>query len=171
MFWFDKKNPHVLFCDNREFAGNLCDDRNFEVKPDMILDFTALPFDDESFWHIVFDPPHVMNAGENSWMAKKYGCIPKDWKPYIKAGFDECWRVLKTHGTLIFKWGERQITPGQIIKAIGRAPLYGQKERKNGNTTWLAFMKLPQEEDFSLPKKSATPAAFANGGHDGHPSL
>jgi len=142
MFWFDKENPHALFVDNREFEGELCDGRTFEVKPDIIADFTALPFDDESFWHVVFDPPHVTNAGEKSWMAKKYGCLPKKWQPYVKAGFDECWRVLKPHGTLIFKWNQRQITAGNVIKAVGRQPLYGQKERKNGNTLWLAFVKI-----------------------------
>jgi len=146
MFYFDKQNPHVLFCDNRELNAELCDGRTFEVSPDMVADFTAMPFAGESFWHVVFDPPHVANAGEKSWLAQKYGCLPKQWKPYIRAGFDECWRVLKPCGTLVFKWNERQITAGQIIDVIGRNPLYGQKERKNGNTTWLCFVKLPEGE-------------------------
>ena len=144
MFWFDKQNPHVLYCDNREFSGELCDGRQFEVKPDILCDFRRLPFDDESFWHIVLDPPHVTNAGETSWMAKKYGCLPKNWAAYIKAGFDECWRVLRRNGTLVFKWNQRQVTAGQVIKAIGREPLYGQKERKNGNTLWLCFVKVAE---------------------------
>ena len=142
MFWFNKNNPHVLYGDHREYSGQLCDGRAFEVKPDMLLDFTNLPFEDETFWHVVFDPPHILNAGAKSWTAKKYGCLPKDWKPYLKSGFDECWRVLKTNGTLVFKWGERQITPGEIIKAIGREPLYGQKVRKSGNTHWMCFVKI-----------------------------
>ena len=144
MFWFDKNNPNVLYCDNRKFAGSLCDGRSFEVSPDVIADFTALPFDDESFWHVVFDPPHVTNVGQSSWMAKKYGCLPKQWRPYIKTGFGECMRVLKTYGTLVFKWNEGQITAGDIIAAIGYEPLYGQKLRKNGNTLWMCFMKLPK---------------------------
>ena len=141
MFWFDKNNPHVLFCDNREFDGELCDGRRFTVKPDLLCDFRQMPFDDESFWHVVFDPPHISDAGETSWLAKKYGRLPDDWKPCIKAGFDECWRVLKTNGTLVFKWNEGSVTAGQIIKAIGREPLYGQKERKNSKTHWLCFVK------------------------------
>jgi len=28
------------------------------VKPDIEADFTSLPFEDESFFHVVFDPPH-----------------------------------------------------------------------------------------------------------------
>ena len=144
MFWFDKENPHVLFCDNREFSENLCDGRMFEVKPDMLADVTQLPFPDESFWHVIFDPPHVLHAGEKSWMAKKYGRLPKEWKAFIRAGFDECWRVLKTNGTLVFKWNEESVTAGNIIKAIGREPLYGQKERKSGRTHWLCFVKTEE---------------------------
>jgi hypothetical protein len=44
MFWFDKINDDALFCDNREFSGVLCDGRQFEVKPDILADFTSLPF-------------------------------------------------------------------------------------------------------------------------------
>jgi len=146
MFWFDKNNPHVLYCDNREFDGELCDGRQFTVQPDVLCDFRQLPFADESFWHVVFDPPHVTNAGEKSWMAKKYGrhCLGR--QPYIKAGFEECWRVLKPNGTLVFKWAALKVTAGEIINAIGREPLYGQKERKNGNTHWMCFLKTESGE-------------------------
>ena len=147
MFWFDKQNPHVLFCDNREFDGDLWRGvRPFEVKPDMIADFTALPFPDGSFWHVVFDPPHLTHGGGNSWIVKKYGKIQKDWQPYIKAGFDECWRVLKTFGTLNFKWNETQIPVSQIIDAIGKQPLYGNQRGRLNKTHWMSFVKLPDEK-------------------------
>ena len=38
----------------------------------------------------------------NNYMAKKYGKLDKSWKETIKSGFDECMRVLKPYGTLIF---------------------------------------------------------------------
>ena len=141
MFWFDKQNPHVLFCDNREFSENLCDGRLFEVRPDMLCDFTALPFEDESFWHVVYDPPHLTHGGESSWIVKKYGKLPREWQPLITSGFNECWRVLKINGTLVFKWNEYSVPIGEIIKAIGRQPLYGQRERKVGRTHWMCFVK------------------------------
>ena len=53
MFYFNNKNPHVLFCDNRTLNEKLCDGRTIEVNPDIICDFTSLPFEDESFWHVV----------------------------------------------------------------------------------------------------------------------
>ena len=146
MFWFDKQHPQTLYCDNHEFTGELCDGRTFEVNPDMIYDFADMPFSDETFWHVVFDPPHITHVGENSWMFKKYGRLPKEWQTYIKAGFAECWRVLKTHGTLVFKWSENSVTVGEIIKAIGREPLYGQKERKGNKTHWMCFVKTEVDQ-------------------------
>jgi len=144
MFYFNKDHPAVLFCDNRKFSGDLWRGiRPFLVQPDMLCDVTSLPFPDESFWHVVFDPPHLTHAGESSWIGKKYGKLPKNWPMFIKAGFDECWRVLKTNGTLVFKWNTERITVSEIITAIGREPLYGQKVVKKGNRThWLCFVKI-----------------------------
>lgn len=43
MFWFDKKNPNVLFCDVRSEQHRLCDGRILEIKPDMEVDFREMP--------------------------------------------------------------------------------------------------------------------------------
>ena len=71
MFWFDKENPHVVYGDIRKEQHELCDGRQLVIYPDMNLDFTDMPFDDESFHLVVFDPPHLERAGPKSWMAKK----------------------------------------------------------------------------------------------------
>ena len=148
MFWFNPNNPSVVFCDNRRLetqaiwiSGNGQAVRYCTVKPDVLADFRALPFPDESFWHVVFDPPHLRNLGDNSWMAKKYGKLPKEWMPYIRDGFRECWRVLKVNGTLVFKWSETQITTREVIDAIGVQPLYGHKSERASKTHWMAFFK------------------------------
>lgn len=154
MFWFDKTNPAVIFVDNRNFqcqaiwksGTNRKAVRYCEVKPDIIADFRALPFPDESFWHIVLDPPHLNDIGDNAWMAKKYGKLPKDWRPYIHDAFAECWRVLRTNGTLIFKWNEYQIPISEVVAAIGKSPLYGHKSGRQSKTHWLAFVKLPEKK-------------------------
>jgi 23S rRNA G2069 N7-methylase RlmK/C1962 C5-methylase RlmI len=138
MFWFDKQNKDVLYMDNRELTDTLCDGRKLEVRPDLIADFRNMPFEDESFYLVVFDPPHLLRIGENSWMAKKYGKLSEDWPNDIKKGFDECMRVLKPNGTLIFKWNEDQIKLSEILKAIKAKPLFGNRRSK---THWLVFMK------------------------------
>lgn len=144
MFWFDKQNPLTVFCDNREFSGELCDGRTFEVKPDVIADFTALPFENGSFHLVVFDPPHILRGGDGAWIVKKYGRLPADWENTLKAGFSECMRVLSDYGILIFKWREDQIPVSKIVQAIGTAPLFGHKSGRTGKTHWLCFMKLPE---------------------------
>jgi SAM-dependent methyltransferase len=145
MMWFDKDNPHAVFLDNRELDEPLCDGRRFEVRPDIVADFTDLPFPDSTFRLVVFDQPHVAIAGETSWLAKKYGTLPVDWRGMIRDGFRECMRVLKDHGVLIFKWSEIDISVGEIIEAIGTKPLFGHPTRKGARegsaTHWMCFMK------------------------------
>ena len=47
----------------REIETELCDGRHFEVKPDVIGDFTNMKFEDNSFSMVVFDPPHLKYTG------------------------------------------------------------------------------------------------------------
>ena len=144
MFWFDKENPLVTFMDNREYSGELCDGRYFEVNPDIVADFTDIPFPDKSRKLVVYDPPHLTRAKENGWQAIKYGTLKgQDWQKVIKAGFDECMRVLDDYGVLIFKWCEENIPVSQIIAAVKQPPLFGHKSGKTGKTHWLCFMKMP----------------------------
>ena len=139
MFWFDKENENTVFMDNRKIDTKLCDGRRLVIKPDLIADFKDMPFDDNTFYLVVFDPPHLKQAGKNSWLAKKYGTLDKQtWPQDIQQGFNECMRVLKPNGTLIFKWNEEQIKLKDILKVIGYKPLFGNKRAK---THWLVFMK------------------------------
>lgn len=85
----------------------------------------------------------TLNRCTNSWLAKKYGKLPEDWPRVIKKGIDECFRVLEDYGVLIFKWNEEQITVREVLKAIGRQPLFGHTTGRHGKTMWMCFMKLP----------------------------
>lgn len=144
MFWFDKSNKHTVFMDNRTLEDTLCDGRKLSVNPDVIGDFRNIPFDDNTFKLVVFDPPHLIHAGENSWLAKKYGVLDiNTWKKDIKQGFQECMRVLEDCGVLIFKWNDEQIKFGEILKAIDYKPLFGDKR---GKTRWTVFMKEKEND-------------------------
>lgn len=144
MFWFDKENPNTLFIDKRSETLAVKDRdkvRTIEVKPDIIADFTDLPFNDESFYMVVFDPPHLKTLGETSWMAKKYGKLPANWHGMIKKGFDECMRVLKHNGTLVFKWNESEVNASEILSIIPYKPLFGHTTGRQSKTIWMCFMK------------------------------
>jgi ubiquinone/menaquinone biosynthesis C-methylase UbiE len=145
MFWFDKQNPDVLFTDIRSEEHTLCDGRTLEIKPDMEMDFTQMPFEDETFKMVVFDPPHMNKLGKNTWMAQKYGVLLPSWETDIRAGFEECMRVLKIDGVLIFKWNEAQITLNKVLEVIKAKPLFGHVTGKHGRTIWMCFMKRGQK--------------------------
>ena len=145
MFWFNKKHPKALFCDVRRESFVACDGRKIDVNPDIQADFRKMPFDDASFHLVVFDPPHLDNAGKKGWMAQKYGILEKTWRADLKAGFDECMRVLKPHGTLIFKWNEERILVSDLLNVLKVEPLIGHRTRQSSKTIWMAFMKFSEE--------------------------
>ena len=143
MFWFDKENPNVEFCDIRTIdRTEYYPGRYIEITPDTVCDFTDLPFGDNSFHLVVCDPPHLESAGDTSIMAMKYRKLKGNWKSMLSAGFSECMRVLKPNGVLIFKWSEVQIPLREILSLFLQKPLFGNRCRKRGNKThWLCFMK------------------------------
>lgn len=154
--WFNKSHPAALYCDVRE-EDNLQiwksedgqSEQRLSVKPDIICDFTSLPFPDDSFSLVVFDPPHLTNISAKAWLAKKYGKMGENWREMLHDGFCECMRVLKPDGVLIFKWSEIEIPSEQVWKAIGQKPLFGHHSGKKSNTFWGCFMKLGD----ALPKE------------------
>lgn len=143
MFWFDKENPLGLFADIQDEEHTLCDGRSLKVHLDIVSDFTNMPFSDESFKLVVFDPPHLLKVGEGSWLAKKYGKLPNNWPRIIKKGVDECFRVLEDYGIFKDKWNEDQVTVKEVLKSIERQPLFGHTTGRHGKTMWMCFMKLP----------------------------
>lgn len=123
-FYADKENPNVLFCDKRE-----------EVNPNQILDFTDLPFFNERFSLVIFDPPHIApNRGsQKSFMVQKYGKLSPNYKEDLTKGFLECMRVLKPNGTLIFKWSEAHISLKSILECFPQSPILMQKSSKTSH--------------------------------------
>ena len=138
MFWFQKERYDTVYMDNRELEDVLCDGRKLKIKPDIVADFRNIPFPDNSFKLVVFDPPHLIKVGDKILLAKKYVHLGPDLKEDIRQGFKECFRVLENNGILIFKWNEEQIKLSEILKLTDIKPLFGNKRAK---THWLVFMK------------------------------
>lgn len=142
MFWFDKATPGVVFMDCREVAKNPGGHRaigpNFEVRPDVVGDFRALPFADATFRLAVFDPPHLTRLTPTSHMGIKYGALDREtWREDIRAGFAECLRVLDPAGFLIFKWAEESIKLTEVLGLAPWPPLFGNRSGKTSH--WLTF--------------------------------
>lgn len=159
MFYFDKQDERVLFQDIRDCETTLCDSRHFEVKPDVQADFTNMPYPNETFRMVVFDPPHLLrNVGKlkfadiygslnpkarpTGYQHIKYGSLPnQNWRDLLKRGFAECFRVLKHGGFLIFKWNETDIKVTEVLKLTPEKPIFGHISGKRANTHWICFMK------------------------------
>lgn len=145
--WFNKNHPAAVYFDKRCEDFDLCFGktrtslRRCHIRPDIQGDFTDLPFEDESFSLVVFDPPHLTGAKETAWLVKKYGKLDENWPQMLHDGFAEGMRVLKPDGVLIFKWSEYNIPAADVWKAIGQTPLFGHHSGKKSTTFWGCFMK------------------------------
>lgn len=149
MMWFDKRDSRAIFGDRRSETVTVTDrshgrqdgQRMLRIEPDAVMDFRALPFPDESFRLVAFDPPHVVRAGPRSWLAAKYGKLGADWRDDLRQGFAECFRVLQPGGVLVFKWNETQVRVGEVLALTPEKPLFGQVSGRGGLTHWLVFMR------------------------------
>jgi hypothetical protein len=147
-FYFDKKDDRVLFGDIRVNETHLLTNgQTIHIEPDEVMDFRNIPYSNESFQCVVFDPPHMLRLGEKSWMRKKYGVLDSvTWREDISQGFAECFRVLKINGTLIFKWNEVSIPLKEILALTPQKPVLGHPSGKRMATHWVLFIKTNKGE-------------------------
>lgn len=147
MFWFDRSDPRAVFADIRRESHSLTDRssaggaRELIIAPDIQMDFRALSFPDDTFHLVVFDPPHLIKNGRAGWLAKKYGKLGQDWREDLRAGFAECFRVLRPNGALIFKWNEYEVRVAEILALTPERPLFGNRCGKTAKSHWIVFMK------------------------------
>lgn len=144
MMWFDKSNPLAVYADKRNEVVTWDEkktNRSLSIKPNVLCDFSELPFQNDIFSLVVFDPPHMDTLGENSRTARMYGKLFGDWESDLAGGFAECFRVLKPFGTLIFKWCSTDIPLSRILRLTPEKPLFGHLSGRLNKTHWVTFMK------------------------------
>lgn len=148
MMWFTKNDPLALFADVRRETLSLEAARKVPrlgesvvVDPDLLADFRKLPFADDSFSLIAFDPPHLTGSLRGGYMEAKYGRLPMDWKNCISLGFHECFRVLRPEGVLVFKWNEASIAVSKVLALSPYRPLFGSRFAKTAKSHWIVFLK------------------------------
>lgn len=133
MFYFDKNNKSVLFGDIRDETHWTRQYKKLEIHPDQIMDARDLEFPDNSFHLVILDPPHLINCGKTSDMAKSYGYLEK------------AWRVLRPNGTLIFKWADKDVSLAELLYVLEREPVFGDKKpaanKAGTNRFFLVFFK------------------------------
>lgn len=143
--WFTKDDERAEFMDIRDEShvqkSERWNDRIIEIAPDTVGDFREMPYADESFFMVVFDPPHLSKLGSSSTVAKTYGKLLPDWRDDLRAGFSECFRVLKPGGSMIFKWCAFEIPLADVLSLTPEKPLFGNKYGKREKSHWVVFIK------------------------------
>lgn len=171
MMWIDKSNPDTVYIDRRCEVIKMKDStdrtgfQTMVVRPDVLCEFTNLPFRSCQFNLVAFDPPHLLPNGAPGWLTKRYGRLSAGWKDELAAAFREGFRVLRVGGTLVFKWCELDITVSEIAKLSPIAPLFGHRSGKQSKTHWLVFTKT---EDGALDTAEGRGIA-CNSGRDAIP--
>ena len=153
MMWVNKHHPNVIYIDNRtEEKGFVKQRHNFDVQPDIVMDFRNIEFPDNSFKLVVWDPPHGLTFSDTSIMKKKFGCLNAEtWQSDFSRGFKELWRLLEDYGILIFKWNDIEIPYKKVLSLFEEKPLFmnisaGPKtmKQKGHRSYWFCFMKIPK---------------------------
>lgn len=135
MMWWNKAHDDVLYLDRRVVPpGSIVQQPMWNVTPDVVADFTALPYADGAFEMVVYDPPHAPIA-EGGIIASKFGTLTD--LDEIVAGLHECLRV--SRGWVVFKWAEAPFPVGDVVDRLGVDPMFGHRTAKSGATIWCVF--------------------------------
>lgn len=150
----NKDREDTLYIDKRKeepgFTGQ--DGRTYSVQPDEVQDFRHLPYENDSFKLVIFDPPHIVkeNGMKNlaGYVEKSYGALNAEtWQHDLEKGFEELFRVLEIGGTLVFKFADGHIDFQDVLDCAPIDPLLGtMTKRKDTETRWFVFQKTEEVE-------------------------
>jgi hypothetical protein len=97
-FWFQHDDTRALFIDNRSATYRIDSGTpgttgrsDIVIDPDLVADFTAMPFLSESFHLVVFDPPpcstHRTEGSGHSALRRSYRRLARHAAPRIRGVF------------------------------------------------------------------------------------
>lgn len=151
----NKDRDDTLYIDQRDEPadfqhqdyGHLSENPNYSIDPDEQQDYRDLPYSNQSFNLVVWDPPHAVRSDGMTTLrgivTKKYGALHAEtWQEDLKAGFNELWRILRPGGTLIFKFADESADFAEVLNLFPRDPLFGTSVNDGTvSTRWFVFYK------------------------------
>jgi SAM-dependent methyltransferase len=153
--WYQKNHPLVTFMDKREgkyyHATEINTKEIVRVNPNIVADWTKiLPFDNNEFDMIVFDPPHIISSTSCE-MTNRYGRLnPSSWRKELKKGIKELFRVLKPNGVFILKWAETSKPLEDVLKLFPYKPMFGTRTGQANKNHWVLFIKYRLEKELDI---------------------
>ncbi len=119
--WFDKEHPDCLYVDRRPLIvptqkrGDKLDVSTLAWTPDIVADNSALPFRDNLFSLIVYDPPHRGFTADSN-MGRRYG--PTSWdelRGSVRAAAKESHRVAEPGALFAMKWNDVHLSMDTVL--------------------------------------------------------
>ena len=149
--WYQKNNPYVVYFDKRNGNFNSQsgdkkhqDVRYYKIHPNVIGRWEYLPFVDNCFDMVVFDPPHIIvpRGKKLLGMTACYGFLYSDeWRTVLGGAIVELFRVLRPDGFFIFKWAENNKPATEVLNMFPYQPMFGSRIGQKSSTHWICFMK------------------------------
>lgn len=156
VFWKGSRPPGL------DVVGNNPDPTS---RAELHLDFTSTGLEDGAFDLVVYDPPHLEDLGEATFMRARYGTASGDgFRTMVEGGVAEAWRLARVgvvvklvdgpHGgryRQLTRWAERIIPEPPIFElhTIGRPTPRpaGEVSRvpRGNDATWLVFRRDGQD--------------------------
>jgi len=143
----------IIFIDVRKgtFTSINYPDKSVTVQPDILADDRHLPFRDNTFTLIIFDPPHGQYSMK-SYLGPRFGGLTSRELRYLFIYANiEFHRVLKTPGYLLIKCVDsddydykvkRAFTNFKLLLDI-KYPSQAHTKGSKTNTHWLLYVKRP----------------------------
>lgn len=147
MMWPNKNPPNTVFMDKKH---------DTRIPPDVIGVWEHLPFKDDCFDVVLFDPPHLIRfgkPGQNFRMFDNYGCWSSKVEALVAINKAQA-EFARVAGRLCFKWCDTRDGP----KYWGLLPLFKGRWRKvfershptkgsgHRRTYWATFVRRGEHD-------------------------
>jgi len=148
--WFQKNDKETVYLDKRKGVfeyetspNSKLPQRIFRARifPTIKGDNRMLPFKNEVFDMILFDPPHQIGHKTGIYYTLYDELNPLSWTTDMIKTSKELFRVLKKGGFLILKWAELQKDLKTVLSFFPIQPLFGTNTSYKNRTWWIVFRK------------------------------
>ena len=145
MMWPNKNPPNIIFMDK---------EIDLRIPPDIICVWEYLPFRDEVFFNVIFDPPHMRLGRTSRYRDPKGVTSHGTWWGFVKNKPDLIRSTMKAQKEfsrvstrLSFKWNETHYKLYEILKCfmdwvlVDKREYVSNKKHGKSKTWWLRFIK------------------------------